>query len=40
MPNFQASLFGIEAGSMRFRAFAEFGLGEQGVAVAGSRYKF
>lgn len=40
MPNFQGSLFGIEAGSMRFRAFAEFGLGEQGLAVAGIRYKF
>ena len=40
MPNFQATLFGIEAGSQRFRAFAELGVGEQGVAVAGLRYKF
>ena len=40
MPNFQATLFGVEAGSQRFRAFAEFGVGEQGMAVAGLRYKF
>lgn len=40
VPNFQASLFGVEAGSQRFRAFAELGVGEQGMAVAGLRYKF
>lgn len=40
MPNFQVSLFGVEAGSQRFRVFSEFGVGEQGMAVLGLRYKF
>ena len=38
--NWQASLLGIEAGTPRFRGFLEAGLGEQGVAVLGLRYKF
>lgn len=38
--NFQASLLGIEAGSQRVRGFAEFGVGEQGLALAGVRFKF
>lgn len=38
--NFQASLFGIEAGSENVRAFAEFGLGEQGMILAGVRFRF
>ena len=38
--NFQASLLGIEVGSQKFRGFAEFGVGEQGIALAGLRYKF
>lgn len=37
--NFQASFFGIEFGSA-FRGFAELGFGEQGVILAGLRYKF
>ena len=40
MGNFQASLLGIEAGSEKFRGFAELGVGEQGIFVAGCRYKF
>lgn len=38
--NFQASLLGIEAGGSNVRGFLEFGMGEQGVALAGVRYKF
>lgn len=38
--NFQASLIGVEAGNQRVRGFAEFGVGEQGVALAGVRFKF
>ncbi len=39
-PNFQVSLLGIEAGSPRFRVFCEGGIGEQGILLAGLRYKF
>lgn len=38
--NFQASLIGVEVGSQKLRGFAEFGVGEQGIAQAGVRYKF
>lgn len=38
--NFQASLIGVEAGSAHLRGFAEFGVGEQGIALAGLRFKF
>ena len=38
--NFQVSLIGIEAGNQHVRGFAEFGVGEQGIALAGVRYKF
>ncbi len=38
--NFQATLLGLEAGSPRFRGFVELGMGEQGLALAGLRYKF
>ena len=38
--NFQASFIGIEAGSPYFRGFAELGIGEQGIASIGVRYKF
>ena len=38
--NFQATAIGIEAGSSHVRAFTEFGIGEQGIALAGVRYKF
>ena len=37
---FQASLLGIEAGSPTIRAFTELGTGEQGIILAGVRYKF
>lgn len=37
--NFQASLLGVEFGGA-FRAFAELGWGEQGIILAGLRYKF
>ena len=40
MANFQASLLGIEAGSEKIRGFAELGAGEQGIILAGLRYKF
>jgi len=40
MFNFQASLIGVEAGNNHVRGFAEFGVGEQGIALAGIRYKF
>ena len=38
--NWQASLLGIEAGSPTIRGFAELGFGEQGIILAGVRYKF
>ena len=38
--NFQATAIGVEAGSSHVRAFTEFGIGEQGIALAGVRYKF
>ena len=38
--NFQASLLGIEAGNQHVRGFVELGMGEQGVALAGVRFKF
>ena len=38
--NFQATAIGVEAGSSHVRGFAELGLGEQGIALAGVRYKF
>ena len=38
--NFQASAIGIEAGSENIRAFAELGVGEQGVILGGIRAKF
>lgn len=40
IPNFQASLLGVEGGSQTFRAFIEGGFGEQGILSAGLRYKF
>ena len=38
--NFQFTVFGVEAGSSRLRAFAEVGMGEQGTGLVGLRYKF
>ncbi|MBP3774402.1 MAG: hypothetical protein ILA34_03520 [Bacteroidaceae bacterium] len=38
--NFQASFVGLEAGSKTLRGFAELGVGEQGIVLAGVRYKF
>lgn len=38
--NFHASLIGVEAGNQHVRGFFEFGVGEQGIALAGVRYKF
>ena len=38
--NFQASALGIEFGGTQFRGFVEGGIGEQGVVLAGLRYKF
>ena len=40
MFNFQASLLGVEVGSLKLRGFAELGVGEQGIIQAGIRYKF
>ena len=40
MANYQASLLGIEAGTEKIRGFAELGAGEQGIILAGLRYKF
>ena len=37
--NWQASLIGMEFGSA-FRGFVELGMGEQGIILAGLRYKF
>ena len=36
----QASLLGLEAGSQNIRCFLEFGVGEQGIVLAGLKYKF
>ena len=36
----QASLLGVEAGSQNVRAFLEGGVGEQGIVLAGLRFKF
>ena len=38
--NWQASLLGIEAGGPTIRGFLELGTGEQGIILAGVRYKF
>ena len=38
--NFQVSALGIEAGSQNVRGFVELGTGEQGVALAGVRFRF
>lgn len=38
--NVQVSLLGIEAGSRNIRGFVELGMGEQGILLAGLRYKF
>ncbi len=38
--NWQASLLGIEAGGPTLRGFLELGTGEQGIVLAGVRYKF
>jgi len=38
--NWQISLLGIEAGSPTVRGFLELGTGEQGIFIAGLRYKF
>lgn len=40
LPNFHASLVGVEAGSRNIRAFAELGFGEQGIINGGVRYRF
>ena len=36
---FQLSAIGVEFGS-QFRGFAEVGVGDQGMLIAGVRYKF
>ena len=33
-------MIGLEAGSQNIRAFLEAGVGEQGILLAGLRYKF
>lgn len=38
--NFQLSLLGMEFGAPRFRGFVELGMGEQGILLAGLKYKF
>ena len=38
--NFQLTLIGLEGGSSHLRGFVELGMGEQGTALAGLRYKF
>ena len=40
MFNVQISPLGLEAGNAHIRGFFELGFGEQGVALAGLRYKF
>ena len=37
--NFQATFVGVEVGGA-LRGFAELGVGEQGIILAGIRYKF
>ena len=34
------SLLGLEAGSQHVRAFVEAGFGEQGIVLAGLKYRF
>lgn len=38
--NWQASFIGMEVGSPYIRGFMEMGMGEQGIVLAGVRYKF
>lgn len=38
--NWQASLIGAEIGNKNIRAFAELGFGEQGMLLAGVRFRF
>lgn len=38
--NFQISAIGVEGGSENVRGFVELGMGEQGVALAGVRFRF
>lgn len=38
--NMQVSLLGIEAGGQRLRGYTELGFGEQGLLLAGLRYRF
>lgn len=38
--NWQVSLLGMEFGGRQLRGFVELGTGEQGIFVAGLRYKF
>ena len=40
IPNMQLTLLGVEAGTENWRGFVEGGVGEQGMLVAGLRYKF
>lgn len=40
IPNLQLSLIGLEGGTEQIRAFAELGFGEQGILLAGLKYKF
>ena len=37
---YQVSLLGLEAGSQHVRAFVEAGFGEQGIVLAGLKYRF
>ena len=39
-PNIQLSFLGLEGGSESIRGFVEAGFGEQGILLAGLRYKF
>lgn len=40
IPNINLSLLGMEAGSENIRGFIEMGFGEQGILLAGVKYKF
>lgn len=40
IPNCQLSFLGMEVGSPNIRAFAELAIGEQGILLAGLKYKF
>ena len=40
IPNLQCSLLGLEGGSEAIRGFVELGFGEQGIMLAGVKYKF